>query len=510
MQADLLFPECVLALKASALGLLLALQPAPAWAAPPQPTALAARIQQLISAPRFQAAAWGVKVLSLDSGRVLFAHHSDQAFTPASNAKLFTAALALQQLGPDFRIRTSLYGASAPDEGGVLHGDLTLFGRGDPTLMARGQGGPDPLAELASQAWAAGVRTVDGDLLGDDSFFATACYGAGWECSDLPFAFAAETTALSIHDNTVELRVYPGTRVGQPCLIWPMPGQGLLTLVNHTRTQVGGQGVLSYRALGESSILVTGALAPGADPAQLTVTVHEPALWFAQLLERALRRRGIQVRGRVRAVHFHDRPIPLDPSQLVELGHLQSPPVANILRATLKDSINLNAQLLFLQAGAAAAGTGPNHEGRASAALDTFLAAAKLPGGVFLEEGSGLSRKDLVTPDAVVALLAYLSHSPAAAAFRAALPLAGLDGTLRARMEGTRAQGQIQAKTGTLSHVYALSGYATSAAGERLAFSILLNNYLRGPKDPSPLATLDAIAVCLAQRVNGLQEPEAQ
>jgi D-alanyl-D-alanine carboxypeptidase/D-alanyl-D-alanine-endopeptidase (penicillin-binding protein 4) len=482
-------------LKAVALGLLLAMTPA--GAAPPAP--LAARLESLLSEPRFAAASWGVKVVSLDTGRTLFEHQADKLFVPASNTKLFTAALALQAPGKDFRIRTSLYGQGRPGPDGVLQGDLILFGRGDPTTLGRNQGGPDPLEALATQAWAAGVRVVTGDLVGDDRFFATPPFGSGWEAGDLAFAFGAPPTALAIHGNTVTLRVYPAAP-GQPCLVFPMPGLHLLPVDNGTTTRPGGEGIRAHRAPGDATVHLTGALPPGAPPAQLTVTLQDPALFFAQLLRRALLRHGIQVRGATRSVHAPDRAAPLDPGVLMELAHLESPPLHSILRDTLKDSLNLEAQVLLLQAGAARPGPGPNTESRGLEALAAYLEAAGLkPGQVLLEEGSGLSRKNLVTPAAIVALLVHLSHEPGADLFREALPLAGVDGSLAQRMTGTAAQGNLRAKTGTMRFNHALSGYVTSAAGERLAFAILLNNYDRGPKAPSAQSELDALAVSLAE-----------
>ena len=478
--------------------LLLALVATQGWAAPAPAQPLAGRIDGIIQAARFDAAAWGIQVVSLDSGRTLYEHNGGKLFTPASNVKLFTAALAWQHPGPDFRIRTSLYGERAPDAGGVLHGDLILFGRGDPTILAPGTGWPDPLEALADQAWAAGLRAVDGDLLGDDSYFSMPPFGSGWECGDLGLPFGAEPTALGLHGNTVELRVYPGAAAGQPCGLLPMPGQGLVACLNRTSTGSGAGGIQVSRALGEDRILVTGSLAPGATPVQVTVPIHEPALLFAQLLRRALLRRGIRLGGRVRAVHYQARQTPLDTARLLELGHLESPPVRAILRTALKDSNNLQAQLMLLQAGAAE--LGPNTEGRSLAALEAFLRTAGIPPGeVLLEEGSGLSRKDLVTPRALVDLLAYLSRQPAAGAFQELLPLAGLDGTLAARMTGTPAQGNLRAKTGTMRYTYALSGYVTTRARERLAFSILLNNYHRDPKDPTAQEDIDAIAASLAE-----------
>lgn len=521
--------------------------PVPATA---QAAALAERIRRVLDAPRFQAASWGVEVLSLDSGQVLFARNPHQAFLPASNAKLFTVAMALQELGPERRLRTSLYAAARPGPDGVLAGDLVLYGRGDPTLMRPWTGGParpDPMEDLVRQLQAQGVRSIQGDLVGDDSYFDAPPYAPGWAWEDLRFAYGAEPTALTIHHNLVDLWVYPAPVAGRPCFLFAQPGHGLFSFRNDTTTRPAGaaQGVRADRAPGESTIRVTGSLAPGAAPVRLTVTIRDGALFAANLLERALARHGIPVRGRVRAVHAGDPPegpeapgtpkavagpkaqgVPSDPAALadqpasdnragmdtaasfpagpgrVELGHLDSPPLRSLVRDLMKDSLNPYAQLLLLQAG----GLRPDFPGdsvqRGLAVLADWMAKAGLdPGSVQLEDGAGGSRRNLVQPDAIVRLLAHMDGQPEAAAFRDSLPVAGVDGTLRLRMGGTAAQGNLRAKTGTLRGTHALSGYVTSAGGERLAFAILLNNDPdgAGQRGPSAQAGLDAVAELLAQ-----------
>ena len=539
--------------------------PVPATA---QAAALAERIRRVLDAPRFQAASWGVEVLSLDSGQVLFARNPRQAFLPASNAKLFTVAMALQELGPERRLRTSLYAAARPGPDGVLAGDLVLYGRGDPTLMRPWTGGParpDPMEDLVRQLQAQGVRSIQGDLVGDDSYFDAPPYAPGWAWEDLRFAYGAEPTALTIHHNLVDLWVYPAPVAGRPCFLFAQPGHGLFSFRNDTRTRPAGaaQGVRADRAPGESTIRVTGSLAPGAAPVRLTVTIRDGALFAANLLERALARHGIPVRGRVRSVHAGDPPegpeapgtpkavagpkaqgaqsdqaatgdrsassdpaahgdqtassdqpasdnraamdaaasAPARPGR-VELGHLDSPPLRSLVRDLMKDSLNPYAQLLLLQAG----GLRPDFPGdsvqRGLAVLADWMAKAGLdPGSVQLEDGAGGSRRNLVQPDAIVRLLAHMDGQPEAAAFRDSLPVAGVDGTLRLRMGGTAAQGNLRAKTGTLRGTHALSGYVTSAGGERLAFAILLNNDPdgSGQRGPSAQAGLDAVAELLAQ-----------
>ncbi|MDR3670955.1 MAG: D-alanyl-D-alanine carboxypeptidase/D-alanyl-D-alanine-endopeptidase [Holophaga sp.] len=487
-----------------------------AFAPDPVP-ALGAAIRRLIETPRFKAATWGIKVVSLDSGRTLFEHNAGKYFIPASNTKLFTAAMALQELGPELRIRTSLYGSARPGADGVLAGDLILYGRGDPTLMRPWSSGPfqpDPLESLAIQLRARGVRTIQGDLVGDDSFFAEPPYGPGWEWEDLRFSYGAEATALAMHHNSVDLWVYPAPAAGQPCFLFAQPGQDLIPLRNATTTGAAGTEpqIRAERLPGEQSIRVAGTLPLGADPVRLAVAVHDSALWSAGLLRRALVRHDIELLGQVRSVHFQDRDSPLDPTRLVELGHLDSPPMREILRDLLKTSNNLYAQLILLQAGARRSGrTGTVHQGLL--AMAAWMARAGLrPEDTVLEEGSGLSRRNLIKPEGIVQLLVSLDRQPEGAAFRDLLPVAGVDGTLRHRMEGGPAQGNLRAKTGTLRNTRALSGYVTSAGGERLAFALMLNNDHEEPRrtggsgEPKAETVLDAIAELLARFPSSAQE----
>jgi len=494
MRTNRSLPRCCLVLFAL---LVLAGFPARLPAAPAQVPApvqsLAQRIRAHLASPRFQSAQWGIHVVSLDTGQTLFECNKDQYFVPASNAKLFTCAMALAVLGPDRRLCTSVYAAGQPDPGGLLKGDLVFYGRGDPLLMARWRGGPalpDPLEALAAQVKAAGVKVIQGDVIGDDSFLRNRPAGSGWEVLDRDYAYGADVSALTLHDNMVELRIYPALSAGGPCLLFPMPGLGLLPLGNRTTTGPASPLRADWTAQG---LEVTGSLPPGTPPVTLAVPVREPALFAARLLRRALERQGITVQGGTRVMHAKDRTAKLDTAALVELASVASPPLREVVRATLKDSVNLYAQLLLLQAGGS--------EAAGLATLRAFLKEAGVrPDGALLEEGAGLSRKDLVKPEAVTALLKAMRARPEAAAFQDALPLAAVDGTLRDRMGGTRAAVNVRAKTGTLKYTHALSGYLTTAGGDHLAFAIFLNNYLpSGPDGPSPQADVDALAVMLAE-----------
>jgi len=456
----------------------LLLTPALALAQAPD---LPARLQALAQAPALARAHLGVHVVSLDTGRTLYAQDAGKWFVPASCAKLLTCASALVTLGPETRLRTSVSAGARPGPDGTLRGDLFLVGRGDPMLMARWRGeapDPDPLEALADQVAAAGVKRVAGDVVGDGRFFRTRPWGSGWEAQDRAFAFGADVSALTVHENVADLRIYPGTAPGAPCFLFPQPGLGLLPLANRTSTGPGPEIDLAWEG---DTMVVTGALPPGAPPLALAVPVRNPEAFAARLLRRALERRGIQVGGSARAARE------ADPAPGTELAFLESRPVKALVRETLKHSVNLHAQMLLLQQG--------RSEKAGLASLGAFLASAGIRQGVQLEEGSGLSRKDLVTPEALTALLVHMDRRPEGIPFREALPLAGIDGTLRRRMAGTAAVGAVAAKTGTLRHVHALAGYATTRKGERLAFALLLN----GAVEPGGLEALEAFAVALAE-----------
>jgi len=492
---------------------------------------------------------WGVKIVSLETGKTIFEHNPEKYFNPASNAKLYTAALALERLGVDHRIKTSLYSTSRPDASGTLKADLIVYGRGDPTMAARLNGGDyfKGMEPLIAQLVNAGVRRIEGDLVGDESYFSGPPFGSGWEWDDLQAYYGAEVSALTIDDNALDVFVKPGERSGVPGRITTGPPTAFVTLINRTQTSPKGSEsrIVAYRPVGENIIYVSGRLPIDNSGYYTSVAVHNPAGLFVSLFKDALAERGIVVTGRTRTLDWKYREVtPLDLTKLNELGSVDSMPLADIVRETLKPSQNLYAQLLLLQVGAnadrgAVAGSLVSGETNRSASgdrapqspsprppystteetgvemMNDFLAQAGVKkGDVLLEEGSGLSRRDVITPQATVALLSHMSRSRLADVYRNALPVAGVDGTLQNRMKGTPAAGNVHAKTGSLRYVYTLSGYVTTAAGERLAFSIMLNNYynaersaaLRDPAGtsaarvapPAPRDDVDAIAIMLA------------
>ncbi|WP_175497983.1 D-alanyl-D-alanine carboxypeptidase/D-alanyl-D-alanine endopeptidase [Dokdonella immobilis] len=471
---------------------------------------LAARIDAHIGDPQFADASWGIDVVSLDSGKTLYAHDADKLFVPASTGKLYTAALALDTFGPDYRIPTSLFATEKAGRDGELRGDLILVGYGDPTL------GFDKRASwadvLATAVRKSGIKSVRGALIGDATWFAAPLYGSGWEAADLQSWFGAPVSALSVDENVVRVEVRPAPQFGAKARILFDPPGSAPTLDNQLRTlrAPAPTDISLYRAPGEHVLHAFGTIASNAGPQFYRLAVHDPALIAVEQLRAALARQGVSVQGKSRSIYWPESNDRLASGSLERVADVWSPPLSEIVSRGLKVSQNLYLQNLLLMVGAKTAAEerlagkeSPafrSTEARGIQALRNYLRRIDVPlDGVLMEDGPGLSRRDLTSAAALTALLAHLGDNPAARAFRLGLPEAGVDGSLTGRMRNSAAQGRIHAKTGSMAFTYALAGYALTAANERLAFAIMLNNYRR-PRDAGrPTAELDAIAIMLAE-----------
>jgi serine-type D-Ala-D-Ala carboxypeptidase/endopeptidase (penicillin-binding protein 4) len=471
-------------------------------AAPKTLEELRARILEVLRRPELAPAQVAVKVASLETGRTLFEENAGKLMLPASNMKLYTVAAALDRLSPDFRFKTSVYAPAQPDASGLVRGDLTIYGRGDPTFAASLSGGDYTKAidALAERIASAGLKRVEGDLIGDETFFTGAPQGFGWEWNDLTWYSGAEVSALSVNDNALDLIVKPGARVGAPCTITTGPPVPLVTINNRTTTTVSGtrRELIVYRGLGENVLEVGGSL-PVNDPGWTAgVAISRPALVFVYLLRASLAARGVQITGRSKVVDARSQIDVPTSAPRVEIAKVESAPLSVIAGYALKPSQNLYTELILRALGKASPVNAKlSSEEAGIEAVKAFLKEAGIGAtDAIFTDGSGLSRRDLVTANSTVQLLTFMSRHRYGAAFREALPIAGVDGTLKGRMKGTPAAGNVRAKTGTLSSVATLSGYVTSAAGERLVFAIMLNNYPEGSL--MSRNHLDNIAVLLA------------
>jgi D-alanyl-D-alanine carboxypeptidase/D-alanyl-D-alanine-endopeptidase (penicillin-binding protein 4) len=436
---------------------------------------LTADLNRIFGAPLTSSALWGVRIKSLDTGRVLYSRNGATLMMPASNMKIVTLAAAAETLGWDYRFKTTLE-TTAPIEDGVLKGDLIVRGTGDPTINSRNNRAAAVFDEWAAALRAAGIIRVEGGLVGDASAFDDRRLGQGWAWDYLEAGYAAPVGALEYNENIATVSIRPGAKAGDAAEMQLVPGTGLGLLYRVVTGEAGSRTTLTLeRRTYDNYLDVSGTIAADAAPATRDVAVITPTKYFAQSLLIALRDRGIPV-DRL-ATDLNERPPDAVTLPRRVLHESLSPPLREIATTMMKVSQNLYAETLLKAIGAAKGALGTAASGRRAAA-EVFTAWGIAESSYVQADGSGLSRYDYVTPATIVTLLERLHADPRHRdAFVATLPIAGKDGTISTRLRATRAEANAVAKTGSISNVRALSGYVRTRDGELLAFSILANNF---------------------------------
>ena len=470
---------------------------------------LSKRLDKRLDTPPFDRSLWGVSVVDHD-GKLLYGRNDRRLFTPASNAKLIVTAVASALLPPDFTVRTSLY-AAGPVVAGVLRGDLVLYGRGDPTFGRRcyatdslipGACDRDPFARLrlmADTLKARGIRQVEGDLVGDGSYFEAASLHPGWELFDLSWWYAAPVSALAFNDNSLDFVWQPGVAVGAPALISMWPDLGDVAFENRTVTvAAGGQtdiGDRFFRQPGTAQVWAEGTVALDRPPRTESFAVADPNLFAARALRQALADAGIAVTGTTRsttdsAAYAAARARP-------PLAEAVSRPVRDWIFPILNTSQNLFAEMLLKQLGKRFGGGGTWEEGLA-VERRFLIDSMRIDSTEFsLSDGSGLSSANLMSPHGFTRLLRYIRAHPRFATFAPGLPQAGGTGNLRTRFVGTPLAARVRAKTGSIAGVNTLSGYIERPDGRPIIFSVEVNHHAQPTR--AVLAVIDSLVVDMAK-----------
>jgi D-alanyl-D-alanine carboxypeptidase/D-alanyl-D-alanine-endopeptidase (penicillin-binding protein 4) len=453
-----------------------------------QATDLARRIDSAIDESEPGFARWGICVISMSDGSTLYQRNADKLFTPASNMKIYTTGVALDLLGADYRWRTSVYANAQPDPNGRIQGDLILYGRGAPDLVVQSKDASrGSLAKLADDLYARGVRSISGNLIGDESYFRGDPLGDGWQWTDLQWYFGAEASALSVNGNEIEVNVIPSGKSDEPPVVKVSDLEGYVTVQNRMAAgnRVERSTIGLHRGLSDNNIEVWGEFAPASKGFGARLSVHNPALWAAKLFADALKTRGIKIEGQTLA---RDSRVPVsqrfNPAQSVELAAVSSQPLSEIAKRTNKESINLYAELILRtlgrERGEMAALPEANGRERGDdeaglAVIRVWLARAGIATSrIALHDGCGLSRLDLVTPETSARLLLSLAKTASASVFKESLPIGGRDGTLGGRLKTI--VDRVSAKTGYITYDNSLSGYLTTSRGEVFVFSIMCND----------------------------------
>jgi D-alanyl-D-alanine carboxypeptidase/D-alanyl-D-alanine-endopeptidase (penicillin-binding protein 4) len=458
---------------------------------------LASAIDDLLGRPIAEQAFWGISIRDLDSGETIYDHNGSKLFIPASNAKLFSTALGLGRLGPDYQFTTTVVSTLPATPEGVVAGDLVLLGGGDPNVSSRvvpynprksfDRNLTLPLAELARQVAESGIRRIEGNLVGDDTRYVRQYIADGWSWQDTHWGYGAPVGALGFNDNLIEIFVQPGSAGGQPGRLTVRPELDYYRLDNRIRTattRTVAQALAVERDPATRSVSLWGEISIRSPGRTFSVAVDDPALFAAFALRSELEKRGVEITGQVTSRHawpwehnsLKRASFPRKPPQGVAVASIQSARLLEGLRIINKKSQNLHAEMLLREVGFATRNIGSIDAGLEE--LEDFLVEAGLNKREFdFSDASGLSRKDLVSPAGTVQLLVHMWNSPHREDYAGTLPVGGEDGTLDWRFSRTAARGLVRAKTGSLAHVTALSGYATTEDGRNLAFSIYVNNF---------------------------------
>jgi serine-type D-Ala-D-Ala carboxypeptidase/endopeptidase (penicillin-binding protein 4) len=448
---------------------------------------------------------WGLLIIDAETGETLYELNADKYFVPASNMKLFTTALALAKLGPDYRFHTTLETRATISPEGVLTGDLFLVGRGDPNLSNRKfpynlkeefDGPPEKvLAELVDALVAKGVKEIAGDVLGDDSYFPREPYPSGWEIDDMVWEYGAAISAIVVDDNTTALTLTAGQSAGAPVEAMVAPATPDFVVQNEVVTSAAEtkSDLTLTREPNSKIVVIRGTMPAHSAPRKLVLAIHDPAEHAAALLTRLLTDRGVKISGVSRSTHI---PEPSSAAPRAVLAEHVSVPLGDSVMLVNKISQNLHTEML-LRAAARNTAVWNTTDDLTKFPADFYAAAGIAPGDVIQHDASGLSRHDLVTPRAIVALLKYAQTQPWFPPYYASLPVAGVDGTLETVMKNTPSAGHLHAKTGSVEHVRTRSGFADTAAGRRLIFSFLSNN--QGGTNHEASDALDGLCMAMME-----------
>ena len=437
---------------------------------------LRTRVERAIARARksegLKHALWAVECRSLRTGRSLYSRLADVSLMPASSLKLATTAAAVDAFGPDARFTTVVQAAAPPNAFGLVAGDLYLVGSGDPSLsrelLARPLHGAFEI--LAETLQAAGVKRIEGKVLGYDGAFGGERRGVDWTWEDLVWWYGAEVSALTFADGSANLKMIPGAIPGDPITVERHPPSAYYKVESKAVTCAPADppGLKLVRPFGANVIHLSGCLPPSSPMLERWVAMEDPVLYATTVFAEALAAKGIQVSGgAARAAAL--------PQGMPTLAAYAGAPMAEVLKDVNKPSHNLRAEMLLRLLGVRSRGEGTPEAG--SEAVLEFLQAQKIEvAGWDVLDGSGLSRSDLVTAGGLVDLLMAMDRHPHAAVFRDSLPISGVDGTLKRRLAGPKTRERIQAKTGTLRHTSALAGYARPSRGDALAFAVVVNH----------------------------------
>ena len=449
----------------------------------PEDIALCNQIKETIKSNEFANARWGMIAIGLSDGRITCEIDAQKLFNPASIHKLLTSIVALDKLGKDFRSKTSVFSTSGIQDG-VIKGNLILYGRGAPDLNDAA------LNKLVLDLKQKGLKKVEGNIIGDESYFKGDNLGDGWTWNAAQWYYGAAASALSINRNQVTISLQNGK---------PKSDSNFVELSGEVQPIEDIEAIGLKRELGTNKVYVWGY----GKTLKARIAVSKPALFSSKIFKELLEKNGIVVNGDAKSSDWKSDK-KLDVTNTIELASIQSQTLAETVNQMNKDSVNLYAELILRILGKNFGKEAPDEKPQIQKLRGDDLAGAAVikkwlkdhdiaTDEIAIHDGSGLSRLDLISPEMIARALVYAAQSKFAETFKASIPVSGKSGTLRNRLKNV--SGKILAKTGSITYVNSLAGYAKSR-NEIVAFAIISNNQTHKIKSTK---TIDSIATILAQ-----------
>jgi D-alanyl-D-alanine carboxypeptidase/D-alanyl-D-alanine-endopeptidase (penicillin-binding protein 4) len=441
------------------------------------------KIMNIIDNEQTQNAFWGVHIRKLGSQETFLAVNDYKSLMPASNMKLYSTSSSFVLLGKDFFYETPIYVSGNIDDDGTLRGDVVIVGSGDPSISGRYREGMQ--TELILEEWAQafqnkGIKTIEGNIIGDDDYFEDEEVEGSWQYDNLSYWYTAPSSALSINDNLYQFYMNPGKAVGTKAEIEEQLGTSYIQVQNDVFTTTSqGRKYVNFRRETEGNLVhVWGAIPLDASRERVRGCVYNATLFSAFLVKEALEKKGIPVKGKAMDIDELGADEKEILRQNLSLIHTHvSPPLSEILGIVNKPSQNYYADMLLKTIGKRFRDRGSFRAGEQVVKDFLELAGAPDVDEFNMADGSGLSRRNLVQPRQTAALLAFMASQPDFKEFYDSLAIAGVEGTIRSRMTKPPLRGNVHAKTGFIGNVRALSGYVDDRTGQRWIFSLMCNHF---------------------------------
>jgi len=431
-------------------------------------------LNTFINQPSLKNASIGFYAVDLNSGETVLEHNSSISLVPASTLKILTSAAALETFGPDHRFKTTLAYTGNISEGRTLNGNIILQGGGDPTFLSPRfeKHYKNAIKNMVQEIQNSGIRWINGNVVGDGSYFGLPQIPDTWIWEDMGNYYGSPAFALNVFDNTYSLTFKTGSAGSLSSITNTNPELPQLKFENRVTAADNKQdNAYIYGSYLSNKRVIKGTIPENRKSFSIKGSIPDPAKIAAHQIFAALKTKGIGISGEARSNYDESKQAKFQP-----LLEINSPPLSEIIEQLNMKSINLYAETMLLHLGKKANKKCSVEAGCES--LKTFWENTGMDiSGLYLEDGSGLSRANAITPEQLVFVLQHMHQSKNDKSFKQSLPIAGKSGTLKSFGKNTILEGKLKAKSGYMSRAMSYTGYLTTESGEELAFAVMVNNY---------------------------------